>query len=112
MDPKGNLVLMASCLEFGCTNNTIEYEGLLQGLLKVIDMKVKFLKVYGHSEIVVKQVRNIIHCNSHHLQRYQHEVWNIINEFDFFNMIVVPRGQNNDVDLMVNIASKLSPNEN
>lgn len=41
-------------LEFGCTNNTAEYEGLLQGLWNVVDRKMKHLKVYGDSKIVVK----------------------------------------------------------
>ena len=47
-----------------------------------------------------------------HLQRYQHQVWRLLNEFDSFNIIFVPRGQNQDVDLMENITSKLSPDEN
>ena len=50
VDPQGNQHLMASRLEFTCTNNTIEYEGLLQGLKKAIDMKVKNLKVFGDSD--------------------------------------------------------------
>lgn len=45
IDPQGNQHLMASELEFTCTNNTAEYEGLLQGLKKAIDMKVKNIKV-------------------------------------------------------------------
>jgi ribonuclease HI len=32
-------------LEFECTNNTIEYEALIQGLIKSIDLKVKSIKV-------------------------------------------------------------------
>ena len=49
IDPQGNQHLMASQLEFTCTNNTAEYKGLLQGLKKAIDMKVKNLKVFGDS---------------------------------------------------------------
>lgn len=75
-------------------NNTIEYEGLLQGLRKAVDMKVKRLKVYGDFEIVVKQVHNTIHINSHHFQWYQHKAWKPTNGFDSFNIISLPRGQN------------------
>lgn len=74
IDPQGNQHLMASWLEFACTNNMAEYESLLQGLKKAIDMKVKNLKVFGDSQIIVEQVRKRIHCNSPHLVRYQHEV--------------------------------------
>lgn len=102
---------MVRRLEFECTNNTTKYKGHLQGLGKAMDMKVKHLKVYSDSKIVVKQVRNIIHYNSRHLQWYQHEVCKIANEFDSFNIIYVPRGQKRDVNLMANIASKLSRDE-
>eukprot|EP00253_Pinus_taeda_P011929 PITA_11929 len=46
---------MLSCrLEFECTNNTAEYEALVQGLYKAIDLKVQYLKVFSDSEIIVK----------------------------------------------------------
>ena len=63
---------MLSCrLEFEYTNNTTEYEALVQGLYKAINLKVQYLKVFGDSEIVIKQVRNTIHFLSSHLKHYQ-----------------------------------------
>jgi ribonuclease HI len=58
IDPKGNKTFIACRLEFDCTNNTTEYEALLQGLKKSIDLDVQCLVVFGDSEIVVKQVKN------------------------------------------------------
>jgi len=58
-------------MEFNCTNNTVEYEALIQGLKKAIDLDIKELIAYGDSEIIVRQVRNSIHCLSEHLQNYQ-----------------------------------------
>ena len=78
---------------------------------KAIDLKVKHLKVFSGLEIVVKKVRNCIHCNTNHLHSYQHEVWRLINKFEKSNIIFVPQGQNQDVDLMANMASKLSLDE-
>lgn len=101
---------MASGLEFVCTNNMTEYEGLLQGLRKSIDMEVKNLKVFGDSQIIVDQVRKRIHCNSPCLVRYQHEVWSLIDSFDYFNITYIPQGKNQDADLMAVMASKLFPN--
>ena len=54
-------------MEFNCTNNTMEYESLIQGLNKVIDLDIKVLIAYGDSEIIVRQVRNSIHCIYEHL---------------------------------------------
>eukprot|EP00253_Pinus_taeda_P002923 PITA_02923 len=49
---------MLTCrLEFDCTNNTAEYEALVQGLYKAIRLNVKYLQVFRDSKIVVKQVQ-------------------------------------------------------
>ena len=64
-----------SCiLEFECTNNIAEYEALVQGLRKAIELKENNIKVFGDSEIIVKQILNQIHCISPHLKAYQNEV--------------------------------------
>ena len=70
IDPKKNKRFLSCRLEFECTNNTAEYEALVQGLRKAIELKVENLKVYGDSEIVVKQIWNQIHCISPHLKSY------------------------------------------
>ena len=56
IDPEKNKHFLSCRLEFECTNNTAEYEALVQGLKKSIELKVKNLKVYGDFEIVVKQI--------------------------------------------------------
>ena len=77
-----------------------------------IDLDIKVLIAYHDSEIIVRQVRNSINCLSKHLQSYQREVWNLISHFDAFNIISVPRSQNQEADLLANVASKLIPSEN
>jgi hypothetical protein len=102
--------MLISCrLEFECTNNTVEYEALVQGLKKSIDLKVKYLKVFGDSEIIVRQVRNTIHCMSPHLKSYQQEVWNLLYSFDAFNINSIPRDQNIDADILANATSRFMP---
>ena len=70
-----------------CTNNTTEYEALIQVLKKAIQFKVKNLKVDGDSEIIVKQIRNTIHCLSPHLNGYQNKVWDFLMNFNVFNIV-------------------------
>ena len=91
IDPAGNKTLMAFRLEFECTNNTEKYEALLQGLRKALDMNIQNLVVFGDSEIVVRQVRDSIHCLSPHLKSYQYEVWSLMNNFFAFNINSIPR---------------------
>ena len=71
IDPQGNKTCIACRLEFNCTNNTVEYEALIQGLKKTIDLDIKVLIAYGDSEIIVRQVHNSIHYIFEHLQNYQ-----------------------------------------
>jgi ribonuclease HI len=54
INPKGQRFFLSCRLEFDCTNNVVEYEALLQGLKKVIDMKVKGIKVFGDFEIIIR----------------------------------------------------------
>jgi ribonuclease HI len=109
IDPAGNKTLLACRLEFECTNNIAEYEALLQGLRKALDMHIQNLIVFGDSEIVVRQVRNSIHCLTPHLKCYQSEVWSLINKFFAFNINSIPRSSNTEADLLANVASKLLP---
>ena len=90
IDPKKKHFL--SCrLEFECINNTAEYEALVQGLKKEIELKVKNPKVYGYFEIVVKQIRNKIHCISPHLKAYQNQIWDLLINFHALNISSIPR---------------------
>jgi ribonuclease HI len=109
INPTGNKTMIACRLEFECTNNTAEYEALLQGLRKALDMNIQNLVVFGDSEIVVRQVRNSIHCLSPHLKSYQSEVWNLMSKFSSFNINSIPRLNNSEADLLANVASKLLP---
>jgi ribonuclease HI len=109
IDTAGNKTLIACRLEFECTNNTVEYEALLQGLIKELDMNIQNLTVFGDSEIVVRQVRDSVHCLSPHLKRYQSEVWNLMNKFSAFNINYIPRLNNYEADLLANLTSKLFP---
>ena len=72
VDLEKNKNFISCRLEFKCTNN--RYEDLIQGLKKAIEFKVRNLQVFDDSEIIVRHVRNTIHCLSPHLKGYQIEV--------------------------------------
>jgi hypothetical protein len=111
IDPAGNKTLIACWLEFECANNTTEYEALLQGLRKALDLNIQNLIVFGDSKIMVRYVKNSIHYLSPHLKSYQTEVWNLMNKFSAFNINSIPRLNNLEADLLTNVASKLFPTE-
>lgn len=86
ISPKGEKTMLTCRLEFDCTNNTAEYEALVQGLYKAIELDIKYLQVFGDSEIVIKHVRNIVHCLSGHLKHYQSLVQDLTSHFIAFNI--------------------------
>jgi ribonuclease HI len=90
INPHGNKMMIACCLEFECTNNVVEYEALVQGLRKALDLNIKCIKVFGDSQIVARQVINSINCTSNHLKNYKREVWDMMNKFEAFNINPYP----------------------
>ena len=50
--------------------------------------------VLGNSEIIVRQVRNTIHYLLPHLKGYQNEIWELITNFNAFNINSIPILQN------------------
>ena len=51
---EGNKTMLTCRLEFDCTNNTPKYKALVQGLYKEIRLDIKYLQVFGDSEIVIR----------------------------------------------------------
>ena len=70
------------------------------------------MKVYGDSEIIVKQIQNQIHCISPHLKAYQNEVWDLLKGFYAFNIISIPRLKNAAADLLATSTARLVPSNN
>jgi len=85
---------------------------LVQGLRKAIELKANNLKVFGDSEIIVKQIRNQIHCISPHLKAYQNEVWDLLKCFNTFNIVSIPRLKNAAAHLLATSAARLVPSNN
>ena len=63
--------------------------------------------MYGDSEIVVKKIRNKIHCISLHLKAYQNEVWDLLINFNALNISSIPREKNAATDLLATSAARL-----
>ena len=73
-------------LQFSCTNNVVEYESLIQGLLLAQKRGIQALRVYGDSELVVNQVRNQNTTKNGLLKSYKHRVWDFRKGFNVFNI--------------------------
>lgn len=74
-------------------------------------MEVKKLRIFGDSEIVVKQVKNQIRYISAHLLSYRNRVRELLRAFDEYSINFVPHNKNSAVDLLASVASKLIPSD-
>ena len=53
ISPEGNHCPFTTKLSFECTNNVVEYEACVLGLQAAIEKRIKSLKVYGDSALVI-----------------------------------------------------------
>jgi ribonuclease HI len=64
INPAGKNSFLSCRLEFECTNNTVEYKALVQGIKKTIYLNINELIVFSYLEIFVIRVKKNIHLNS------------------------------------------------
>ena len=71
ISPKGNHCPFTAKLSFDCTNNVAEYEACVLGLQAAIEKKIKSLKVYGDSVLVICQLNGEWETRDSKLVSYQ-----------------------------------------
>ena len=98
---------------FDCTYNIAEYEACALGKQAAIDFKVKLLKVYGDSALVIHQWKGEWETGDHKLVPYQAYIKKLIEFFDDISVHHIPREENQMVDTLATLASmfQLSPHE-
>ena len=68
--PDNRCIPFTARLGFDCTNNMAEYEACALEIQAAIDFKVKLLKVYGDSALVIHQLRGEWKTRDHKLIPY------------------------------------------
>ena len=71
ISPEGCHTPFTARLCFDCTNNMAEYEACIMGLRTIVDLRIKFLNVYGDSALVISQVKGDWDTNHPNLIRYK-----------------------------------------
>jgi len=86
------------------TNNQAEYEGLILGLQKAIDMNIKSLLVKGDSQLVIYQMTGKYKCSSPSLLNLFETAKNLEKKFETIEYNHVLRDLNKRADELSNIA--------
>ena len=92
-------------LDFSATNNEVEYEILLMGMMMVQKMGGKMVKVYSDLRLVMGQVRGELEARDPRMQEYLSQVKRIQTKFEVFDVSHVPRGGNTHADSLATLAT-------
>jgi ribonuclease HI len=87
-------------LEEERTNNQVEYETLLFGLVFLGSMGVKHVEAYVDSLLMVQQVSRVCQCYNVSLNGYLDRCLDIISCFDEFVIRHIPRDSNQNANAL------------
>jgi ribonuclease HI len=98
MSPSKILHPHAIRLEFSCTNNEVEYEDLIQGMVLAQEMKIEHLIVTGNSDLVINHITQKYKIKKERLKLYFKRVNELMEYFSSFNILFIPRDKNHKAD--------------
>ncbi|XP_016185798.1 uncharacterized protein LOC107627482 [Arachis ipaensis] len=91
--------------EFPISNNQVEYEALLGGLVLAQEVGAKRLEVCSESQVVTSQVNGSYQARDSLLQKYLERVKELSKQFEEVTVQHVPRERNTRADLLSKLAS-------
>jgi ribonuclease HI len=110
ISPMQEVITLSYKMEFETTNNIVEYEALVLGLRAAKDMVIESLAVFGDSELIINQVKNIYQAKKQRLKQYRNEVWDLVDNFFLaFNISFIPREENQKEDSLALVVSTFRP---
>ncbi|KAG5226363.1 RNA-directed DNA polymerase (Reverse transcriptase), Ribonuclease [Salix suchowensis] len=92
-------------LQFGCTNNTAEYEACILGLETALELNVKKIDVYGDSMLIICQVKGEWQTKEEKLIPYQEYLSRLAEEFEEIEFTHLGREGNQFADALATLAS-------
>lgn len=82
------------------TNNEVEYEALIAGLGLAETLRVKNLKIYGDSRLVISQVCGEFVTSDEIMAKYVTLVRAVMTQFDEFHVEYIPREETAKVNAL------------
>ena len=103
--PEGIVIPRACQLVFPATHNIAEYEALICGLRMAILLNVKYLKIIGDSELVIRQNVNKYKIVNPKLIPYHELVIILLRQFKKATHMHISRAGNILADALANLSS-------
>ena len=96
-------------LGFSASNNEVEYESLIAGLRLARSVGAREISAFSDSQLVTSQFLREYDANSERMEAYLSVVQEIAQQFDKFELIKIPRGDNTSADALAALASTSNP---
>ncbi|XP_074298056.1 uncharacterized protein LOC141628866 [Silene latifolia] len=108
---QGDLIIQAVRCEFKATNNEAEYEALIVGLQLALDLKIRHLKVYSDSQLIVNHVNNSYAARDSTMMAYLEVAKDLKLRFATFDIKQIPRDQNVEADALATLGATFKPGQ-
>ena len=106
ISPEGEHIPISIKLEFKVTNNVAEYEACLHGLKSAIKLRLRHLRVFGDSSLIINHITGNWKIYNETLALYQEGIDKLDNEnFDEIEFTHLPREENQFADYLSILAS-------
>ena len=105
INPKGSHILLAIELKFEVTNNMAKYEACIARMEALRELGVKKAEVFGDSTLVIAQMQKLWKVKEEHLKPYKQYLEDLTTTFDKIEYTIIPRAQNQFVDVLATLAS-------
>ncbi|XP_073263054.1 uncharacterized protein [Populus alba] len=105
ISPEGNQYPISIKLQFNCTNNTAEYEACIHGLEAALELKIRKLKVYGDSMLIICQTKGEWQTKDEKLKPYQEYLSKLTEDFEEIEFNHLGRDKNQFADALTTLAS-------
>jgi len=92
-------------LQFGCTNNTTEYEACILGLEATLELNITKIDVYKDSMLIICQVKGKWQTRDEQLRPYQEYLSKLAREFEEIEFTHLRREGNQFIDVLATLAS-------
>ncbi|XP_066373870.1 uncharacterized protein [Miscanthus floridulus] len=106
ISPNGSKLRYAIHLHFLASNNTAEYEALINGLRIAVELGATWLYVYGNSELIIDQVMKESSCKCPLMAAYYQEVRKLEDKFRGIELHHVPRKDNDATDFLAKLVAR------
>jgi ribonuclease HI len=104
VDESGNVVAELGRYLGEKTNNVAEYEGLLLGLRRAIDLGAREVEVLADSQLVIRQLAGVYRVRNQGLKPLFDEAKRLLGRFKKVELRHIPREMNAAADEMSNRA--------